>query len=169
MRNGATVHDDGRHALCVDGWLDRTAGGLAPEVLLHLFEAALNAVWIRTKTTLGEVTLTAIAERVLHNASERFSLLWSLKLEPTSGIQCRELRERIGSVEVSELREAVRFVLVELLTVLGNLTAEILTPALHAEISSVALSDAVRVGARPVLHSDDPVNAESEVKNSWLK
>ena len=112
-----------------------------------LFEAALDAVWIRTKTTLGEVTLTAIAERVLHNASERFSLLWSLKLEPASGIQCRELRERIGSVEPSELREAIRFVLVELLTVLGNLTAEILTPALHAEISSVALPDAIRVGS----------------------
>lgn len=169
MRNGGTVLDDGRHALCVDTWLDRTAKGLAPEVLLHLFEAALNAVWFRTKTTLGEVTLTAIAERVLHNASERFSLLWSLKLEPTSGIQCRELRERIGSVDPSELREAIRFVLVELLTVLGNLTAEILTPALHAEISGVALPDAIRVGARPVRQSDELVNAESEEKKSWRK
>jgi hypothetical protein len=169
VRNGGSVLDDGRHGLFVDAWLDRTARGLAPEVLLHLFEAALNAVWLRTRTTLGEVTLTAIAERVLHNASERFSLLGSLKLEPTSGIQCGELRERIGSVDPSELREGVRFVLVELLTVLGNLTAEILTPALHAEISRVALPDAVRVGTRPVRQSDDPVNAESGEQKPWQK
>jgi len=58
---------------------------------------------------------------------------------------------------------------VELLTVLGNLTAEILTPALHAEISKVTLPDATRVGTRPVRQSDEPVNAESEEKKSWRK
>jgi len=115
------------------------------------------------------VTLTAIAERVLHNASERFSLLWSLKIEPTRGIQCRELSDRIGSVEPAELREAIRFVLVELLTVLGNLTAEILTPALHAEISKVTLSDAIRVEKRPLSQSAVPVNIESEEERSWRK
>ena len=161
--------DHGQHALCVDTWLERSAAGLAPDALLRLLEAALDAVWIRTKTTLGEVTLTAIAERVLHNASEQFSLLWSLKIEPTRGIQCRELSDRIGSVEPAELREAIRFVLVELLTVLGNLTAEILTPALHAEISKVTFPDATRVGTRPVRQSDEPVNAESEEKKSWRK
>ncbi len=163
------MRDDGQHALCVDAWLERSATGLAPEALLRLFEAALNAVWVRTKTTLGEVTLTAITERVLHNASERFTLLWSLKIEPTNGIQCRELSDRIGSVAPSELRQAVRFVLVELLTVLGNLTAEILTPALHAEVSGVALPDAIRVGKRPVHQSDEPASAESEEQRSWRR
>jgi len=163
------VLDHGQHALCVDTWLERSAAGLAPDALLRLLEAALDAVWIRTKTTLGEVTLTAIAERVLHNASERFSLLWSLKIEPTRGIQCRELSDRIGSVEPAELREAIRFVLVELLTVLGNLTAEILTPALHAEISKVTLSDAIRVEKRPLSQSAVPVNIESEEERSWRK
>ncbi len=161
--------DDGRHALCVDEWLERSATGLGPESLLRLFEAALDAVWIRTKTTLGEVTLTAIAARVLHNASERFSLLWSLKIEPTSGIQCRELSDRIGSVEPAELRDAIRFVLVEFLTVVGNLTAEILTPALHAEVLTVALPDAIRVGSRPVRRAAEPVSTDSEEKKSWQK
>ena len=161
--------DEGQHARCVDAWLEGSGTGLAPDALLRLFEAALDAVWIRTNTTLGEVTLTAIAERVLHNASERFSLLWSLKIEPTRGIQCRELSDRIGSVEPAELREAIRFVLVELLTVLGNLTAEILTPALHAEISKVTLSDAIRVEKRPLSQSAVPVNIESEEERSWRK
>jgi hypothetical protein len=161
--------DDGQHALCVDAWLEGSATGLPPEALLRLFEVALDAVWIRTNTTLGEVTLTAIGERVLHNASEQFSLLSSLKIEPTRGIQCRELRVRIGSVDAVELRGAIRFVLVELLTVIGNLTAEILTPALHAEISRVVLPGAIRAEAKPVRQSDQPVNAESGDKRSWRK
>ncbi len=37
-----------------------------------------------------------------------------------------------------QLRAAVRFVLVEFLSVLGVLTAEILTPALHAELARLA-------------------------------
>ena len=50
--------DEGQHARCVDAWLEGSATGLGPEALLRLFEAALDAVWIRTNTTLGEVTLT---------------------------------------------------------------------------------------------------------------
>jgi hypothetical protein len=128
-----------RHAACVDAWIKRSTKNLSPEVLLPLFESALAALWVRTMTTLGEVTLTAIAERVLHNASEKFPLLSSLEVEPTRGIHFRALRERIGSVNGSKLKDAIRFVLVEYLTVIGNLTAEILTPELHSELSKVAL------------------------------
>ena len=135
----------GRHAACVDAWLGRSAKSLSAEALLGLFEAALGALWARTSTPLGEVTLTAIAERVLYDASERFPLFATLKVEPSEGIQCRELRARIDSVSAAGLRDAIRFVLVELLTVLGNLTAEILTPELHAELSSVVLPKATRV------------------------
>jgi hypothetical protein len=163
------VLDGGRHAACVDAWLERSGKGLSSESLLRLFEAALGALWTRTKTTLGEVTLTAIAERVLHNASEKYSLLWSLKVEPSGGIQCRELRERIGSVEASELREATRFVLVELLTVLGNLTAEILTPELHAEIYNVVVPEAIRVGKATPGQPTATGGAEDEGKKSWRK
>jgi hypothetical protein len=140
--DGGSVLDQGQHEAPVDAWLKRSAkDDLPPAVLLQLFEAALGALWARTKTTLGEVTLTAIAERVLHDASEKFPLFSSLKVEPTGGIPFRELRERPNSVNVSELTAGIRFVLVEFLTVLGNLTADILTPELHAELSNVALPD----------------------------
>ena len=129
--------DEDEHAARVAAWLERSAKGLSPEALLRLFEVAFGALWARTKITLGEVTLTAIAERVLHNASEKFPLLASLKVEAAGGIQCRDLRERVTSMHDSELLEGIRFVLVEFLTVLGKLTAEILTPELHSELSSV--------------------------------
>jgi hypothetical protein len=160
------VPNRGRHAACVDAWLKRSGKDLSPEVLLRLFEAALGALWARTATTLGEVTLTAIAERVLHNAAETFPLFSSLKVEPTGGIPFRDLRERISSVHDSELVDGIRFVLVEFLTVLGSLTAEILTPELHSELSSVALPEAVRIEKGAPSNPSDPEDTKGEDKSS---
>lgn len=160
------MRDEGQHAACVDTWLERSAKGLSAEVLLQLFEAAIGALWGRTKTTLGEVTLTAIAERVLYNASEKYPLFSSLKVEPAVGIEGSELRERIDSVRKPELTMGFRFVLVEFLTVVGNLTAEILTPELHSELSSVSLPKAVRVGKGSRRNPVDPAGTEGEGERS---
>jgi hypothetical protein len=150
----------------VDAWLKGSGKDLSSEDRLRLFEAALSALWARTATTLGEVTLTAIAERVLYNASETFPFFSSLKVEPTGGIPLRELRERIGSVHDSELVDGIRFVLVEFLTVLGSLTAEILTPELHSELSNVALPGAVRVEKGAKDNPVGPKNTHGEDKSS---
>jgi hypothetical protein len=139
--DSGSMPEQGQHAAVVDAWLERSGKDLPPEVLLGLFEAALGALWARTTTTLGEVTLSAIGERVLYNASETYPLFSALKVEPTGGISFRELRERSSSVQDAELTEGIRVVLVEFLTVLGSLTAEILTPELHSELSKVALPD----------------------------
>jgi hypothetical protein len=139
------VVDKGGHGASVDAWLERSAKDLSSEALLSLLEAAFGALWARTNTTLGEVTLSAITERVLYNASETFPLFSSLKVDPTEGLRSDGLRERLGSVPSSEMREGSRLVLVQFLTVLGNLTAEILTSELHGELSKVALPEKVRV------------------------
>jgi hypothetical protein len=136
--------DEGQHEAFVDAWLKRHLKDRSAEVLLQLFEAALGALWAGTKTTLGEVTLTAIAERVLYNAAEKFPLISSLKVEPAGGIQIHELRQNLASLDSARLQEGLRFVLVEFLTVLGNLTAEILTPELHAGLAGVVLPKAVQ-------------------------
>lgn len=146
------LRDESQHALRVDAWLKRAGKDLPPEALLRLFEVALGVLWARTETTLGAVTLTAIADRVLHNASEKFPLFSTLTVETTGGIQCLELRARISSVDEAELRDGIRFVLVEFLTVLGNLTSEILTPELHSELSRVTRSKPARADTA----SEDP-------------
>lgn len=160
--------DRARHAACVDAWLEGSGKDLSSEVLLRLFEAALSALWGRTATTLGEVTLTAIADRVLNNASERFPLFSSLKVEPAGGIPFRELRKAIRSAHDAELVDGIRFVLVDFLTVLGSLTAQILTPELHAELSNVALPGTVRFekGARAHGNPNSPEETEGEEKSS---
>jgi hypothetical protein len=134
--------DERQHEACVDAWLEQSAHDHSPDVLLGLFEAALGKLWARTTTTLGEVTLTAIAERVLYTVSETFPLFSSLEVEAIGRVSFHELRQRAGSVSGAELMAGIRFTLVELLTVLGHLTAEILTPDLHAVLSSVALPEA---------------------------
>jgi hypothetical protein len=117
--------------------MDRVAKGLPPEPLIQVFEQGFAAVWRRAQRTLGDVTLMAIADRVLHTAAEQFPSFSALEVDAT-GLQCKELRERGGGLQHDQLAEGMRFVLVAFLTVLGNLTADVLTPALHSELSNVA-------------------------------
>src|SRR5688572_28311115 len=125
------------HKERVDAWLAATTPGASLEELIGLLERALNALWKRTTVTLGEVTLTAIVDRVLYNATEKFSFFSRVSLEPSAGFRCEGLREDKDALERSALIAGACFVLVEFLTVLGNLTADILTPELHEALASV--------------------------------
>jgi hypothetical protein len=121
------------HISLVNAWMGQAASGTPPSRLVHVFEQGFGAVWRRANRTLGDVTLTAIAERVLYNAAERYPILSALKVE-SAGLRCEALLEAAGGLRHEDLAEGLRYVLVEFLTVLGNLTAEILTPVLHAEL-----------------------------------
>ncbi len=132
--------DAHKHGACVSAWMERAANGLPPERLLPAFEQGFAAVWGRANRTLADVTLMAILDRVLYVAAEQYPFLSVLKVE-ANGLRCQELQARAESVEPDQLAQGIRFVLVEFLTVLGNLTAEILTPALHAELLKVVPSE----------------------------
>ena len=126
--------DEANHDALVEAWLNGAAT-LEPSQLITLFERALSALWRRAEVTLGEVTLTAIVDRVLYTAAETHAVLSTLKLDK-AGVCFDEFRE-VGA-QYADLTEAVHLVLVEFLRVLGHLTDEILTPALHAELSKIA-------------------------------
>lgn len=129
------------HRACIDAMAERMGDQLPPGQQLNVFEAAFNAVWRRAQLTLGEVTLTAIVNRVLYIASERYPVLAALRVG-AGGIDCSELNQRLARIERPPLAAGLHFVLVELLTVIGNLTAEILTPALHEALTTVSGGDA---------------------------
>jgi len=132
--------EESDHGVRVDAWRERVrAAGLDVE-LAPAFEAAFTAVWQRARQTLGEVTLHAIVDRVLYVAAEQYPFFSTLQFAD-DGLRSKVFRERISSVSEAELDAGVRFALVEFITVLGSLTAEILTPALHAELARVALED----------------------------
>lgn len=122
------------HADYVDAWWAGLAAKLPRAQLLEVFERALAAVWSQSRVTLGEITLRAIANRVLKTQKERFPWLAPLRAE-ASGISLAELREVNGGPSDHELAAALRALLVDLLSVIGNLTSEILTPELHGALA----------------------------------
>lgn len=126
--------EENHHTDGVDAWMARAGRQLPPDRLLRAFDDAFAAMWRRAHPTLGDVTLTAVVDRVLYVAAERYPSLSSLKVEAT-GLRCEELHQRAQDLNGDHLAEGLRFVLVEFLTILGNLTDEILTPALHEELS----------------------------------
>ncbi len=128
--------DETSHTICVRAWMRASAAGLPPEQLLALFERALTALWQRASRTLGEVTLGAIFDRVLHDVAEDHPVVSALEVGP-SGVRFGALAK--GGLD--DLHGAIERTLVELLTVIGNLTADILTPGLHAALSSVSRAD----------------------------
>lgn len=128
------MHADGAdHAAYVDEWLEGVDPALPPAVVASLFEAALGALWRRTEVTLGEVTLAAIVDRVLFTAAEKHPFVATITVG-RAGPDFAAFREE--APRHTDIRAAMRVVLVEFLTVLGHLTDEIMTPALHAELSN---------------------------------
>lgn len=122
------------HERCVDAWL---AGHVDPDdqtgQSAELLVVGLRAVWDRARPSLGEQALTAIFERVLQTARRRYPELARLELR---------VNDRPSLVMDSpyalalERPDAVAFILVEVLAVVGHLTAGTLTPGLHAALSA---------------------------------
>ena len=116
------------HRKCVDSWLEGRARDLTIAQYVALFDAGVSAVWRRASRTLGDVTLRAIMDRVLHTAADDHPMLSSVSLQ-ADGVRVDRLRARAR--DVGDIEEALRCLLVELLTAIGHLTADILTPPLH--------------------------------------
>jgi hypothetical protein len=124
------------HAAVVDAWLARSLADGSVDAL-DVFRVAFEALWSHAATTLGSATLIAIAERVLHTATMRYGFLVAVNPRPNGdGRWKQKLHERLGAVPSPELIEGLRFAMIELLTVIGRLTAEILTDELHAAIGA---------------------------------
>lgn len=129
-----------KHTAAVDAWVSRNLKDLPREQAMVLFVQAFNGLWRRIQVTLGEVTLQAIVDRVLHDATKKFEALSSLVVESTGLHADNEVLERSRGLSTGEVAEGIRFMLVEFLTVLGTLTGEILTPALHADLGVMPIS-----------------------------
>jgi hypothetical protein len=158
------MRDQTDHGACVDAWMERGAEGVPSEQVVHVFEEGFGALWRRAHQTLGDVTLTAILDRVLHYSVEKYPMMAVLKAEP-HGLRCQNLLEKIEGVPVEQLKAAIRFVMVEFLTVLGNLTADILTPSLHAALFRVARKSGVGEGESQAEQTDSALKSGEDAKS----
>jgi hypothetical protein len=133
------VAEQVEHALQVDAVLGRLPAGASAAELLAIFEGCFTALLRRAQQTLGEVTVAAIADRVLHDVATRFPLLQALSSETGKGVHFGRLRQRVHQQDNDQIRQGMRATLIEFLTVIGHLTADIFTPALHLELQKVRL------------------------------
>jgi hypothetical protein len=133
---------------CVATWVARSVDGRPAKRKLAMFERALAALWRRAQPTLGDVTLAALVERVLYTAAEQHALIAALKVR-ANGVDLGALRARAGELDEKEIAASLRAVLVDLLALLGSLTAGILAPGLRTELSNVALREPAEAGRTP--------------------
>ncbi len=145
--------DEQIHDAPVGALLERASDCESSIEIISLFRSALEAVWSRAVTTLGAVTLTAIVERVLHTAAAKHAFLSAVNPHPNGDARWKQhLQDRLAQVPRAELLSGLRFGLVELLTVTGRLTGEILSDELHAAIRDALPSDAA---PKPVTGAHD--------------
>jgi hypothetical protein len=124
------------HEQCVGAWLvTRGARNGDNTRMTALLVAGLHAIWQRARPSLGDVTLAAIVQRAVHTAERRHAELAELGLRVTDG---GTIALTNASAPRVDLEAAVSCVLVEVLHVLGGLTAGALTPALHAALAAAA-------------------------------
>jgi hypothetical protein len=121
------------HLKLIKDWENTNANDLNSDQHVRLLEKAFRAIELRAGTTLSVVTLTLILDRVLHESKAKYPLLSEAFIESN-----RLSFEKMHNHHKSEhLIEPIRYVLVELLTVLGRITADILTTPLHKELLKV--------------------------------
>src|SRR5262245_50519534 len=119
------------HEACVDLWFTQSGLEHSPDEFLAHLERALDVLWRRCQLRLGEVTLMAIADRALHEGRVKHTCLAVVSVG-AGGIVLEGLKARARDCSIVELNAACRVLLVEFLRIVGRLTAEVLTPALHA-------------------------------------
>jgi hypothetical protein len=125
------------HGARVAAWLKPRSGSRSGPELLDLLDTALAEIGRTAANTLSEVTLLAVLERVAVHAREEFPAFEALDVDER-GLTTARLRSLDPPPSRKDAADLTRYVLTEFLSVLGNLTAEILSPRLHAALSRVA-------------------------------
>jgi hypothetical protein len=134
------------HDRKVSAWLSARAPEATPIERAHLLVRGLGAVWDQANRSLATVTLAAIGRRVLHAGSNDHPLLTRCHVDD-DGFGCDVLQDPAEDAH-GEASEAARFVLIEFLRILGQLTSEVLTPSLHDALAHVHLRPTPQPGVR---------------------
>jgi hypothetical protein len=143
-RGGRALVSEKSHVACVERWFNRVAKGLPIGAFIDAAEAAFEAIFHRALQALGEITLIAIAERVVVHAADETPVLALLRIEP-KGLDTRDLRDRANQVDRDHLTRGLCALLVEFLAVLERLTAGVLTEPLHEEMASLGLDHSTEI------------------------
>ncbi len=126
---------DDQHELKVNAWIDQVSS-LPADRLIILYRNTFQVIYKRAVVTLSEVTIEAILDRVVHKIQQRFPFLAQVKIDSKTK-PLEVLFSELTDKKPTEMTEVFKFFLIELLTILGNLTAGILTPPLYKELAKI--------------------------------
>lgn len=129
-------HRNEAHLLIVKQWDADNATDLQAQDLVTLYALAFHVLCERTLATLSSITVQVVIERVLHEGATHFEVLANVRTQE-DGFNFSGLIENHKNYSAADIRSALQNLLSELLSVIGNITAEILTKSLHAELMTV--------------------------------
>jgi len=132
------------HKELVNLWEDKNTTDLRDEQLIQVYASAFHAIESCCLATLSRVTISIVTDRVLHLGSEKHPILSLVTIEP-SGLSLKGVVQNIKNYKTEELRGALSYLLVEFLTVIGNITSDVLTQSLHKELMKVTSESALNV------------------------
>lgn len=155
------------HARQVEAWLEHAAKDSTTYALLGLFETAWGALWRRSEGAVGEIVLESIAELIRGEAASRFPFLAPLSLK-SAEVSFKALLEPAQAVEPQRLREALAFILTRFITVVGELTDQILTPGLYGELNRHH-EVAVPAAAAAAKKEESPMTAKNDLISTGIR
>lgn len=131
------------HGQIVAAWIEKNLADLSPAEMVESFEVFLHSLIRQTRTSISEVTLAAVLDRVLYNSSEQYPILKTLK-QKNAQLSFSDLKSLDVDDDETEIKEAFHYLLTEIIFILGNLTGEQITPLLHGELDKVSASEAIK-------------------------
>ncbi len=131
------VHRKDSHAKQVEAWVNKNAKSVSKKDLSHLYAKAIQAIERRSLATLSGVTVLVVVDRAIYETKEKFPLLCLVKSK-AEGIDFSAIFKKTD-VNSDDLNNSLRELLVCLLNIFGNITADILTIPLHAELMEVTI------------------------------
>jgi hypothetical protein len=126
------------HSAHVGSWIKTSTPGLSSDQLIELFEFTLDRLWKRSSISMSEVTLVAVIDRALFNSSDRFKLLELLKID-IGGIDWKAFKATVAQLNPHEVTRAFTFFITEIISIIGNITGELISGPLLQELTSVKL------------------------------
>lgn len=143
-----SLNDDNKsHQELVTLWEEQNSKGLRQEQLVQLYGSALAAIEKRCLATLNNVTLEVVLDRVINLGVDRYPIL-SHVISGGAGLNFKGLIQKANQFTNEEIKAGLSYLMVEILTVMGKLTSEVLSESLHKEMMKVTNETALKVQGR---------------------
>jgi hypothetical protein len=139
-----TSNQNSTHKAIVSLWEEKNIKNLRTDQAIQVFGNAIQMIERRCLITLSTVTVYVVLDRIIHQGIEKFPLLIEITIEDGS-LNLTKIYQKKNHYELKEINNAFRYLLIELLTVIGNITSEVLSAPLHKELMEVTSESALQV------------------------